>query len=59
MKNGFTPMQNEIIETVEKYLKTEGSFRGAVVMTSHDLGYNDWYIEETYLSYKTMVIKCL
>ena len=55
MKNGFTKSQNEIIDSVNKYLK-EGNFRNAVVMTAHDTGFMDWYIEDTYLSYKTMVI---
>ena len=39
---------------VEKYLKTGDGFRNAVVMTSHDLGFNDWYIEDTYNSYLKM-----
>ena len=55
MKNGFTETQNQIIDSVREYLES-GDFRNAVVMTSHDLGFNDWYVEETYISWKMMQI---
>jgi len=59
MKNGFTKTQTSIIESVKKFLATGEGFRNAVVMTSHELGFNDWYIEDTYNSYKQMEIMAL
>lgn len=56
MKTGFTKTQSEIIFTVEKYLAEGDSFADAVMYTSNDLKFKDWYIKETYISYKTMVI---
>lgn len=55
-KNGFTRSQIEIIETVEKYLADGMGFSDAVMLTHVDLRFEDWYIRDTFLSYKEMVI---
>lgn len=57
MVNGFTPTQMKIIESVESYLKQGYDLAGAVMMAGHDTGFMDWYVKETFLSYKIMVIK--
>jgi len=54
MKNGFTKTQMEMITTVSHYLDLNESFADSVIYTSNDLGYNDWYINDTYNSYRNM-----
>lgn len=54
-KLGFTKTQITIIESVEKFLKTDDSLANAVVMTANELGFHDRYIIDTYNSYRKMV----
>lgn len=56
MKTSFTKFQNELILSVEKYMAEGDSFDDSVMFTAKDHKVKEFYVKETYLSYKVNMV---